>query len=151
MIDASYPPARAVAGRVHAHLEQQFHAARERGEIDLAGPPDLPTIQAIIDAAFWASLRREEGYTPTISLALLPPERAVRPLIFQPSVALAAEALARLAPAVKSSGMHLGVWPARRGAAGTSNPELCVWGVTRTLPALCFVLEVIAPGRATMP
>src|SRR5687768_12794626 len=31
--------------------------------------PDAETIEAVIEAAFWASLRREEGYTPRISLA----------------------------------------------------------------------------------
>ena len=34
--------------------------------------PDADTIEAIIDAAFWASLRREESYVPKISLALAP-------------------------------------------------------------------------------
>lgn len=40
--------------------------ARERGETDLAPEADLEAVEAIIDAAFWASLRREEGYTPTM-------------------------------------------------------------------------------------
>lgn len=114
--------------------------ARERGETDLAPEADLEAVEAIIDAAFWASLRREEGYTPTISLAFLPPDRAVRPLTFEPRLPLAPDALARLAPAVKQSGIHLGVWREDRGGGWS------VWGTTRTLPALCFVLEVIAPG-----
>ena len=114
--------------------------ARERGETDLAPEADLEAVEAIIDAAFWASLRREEGYTPTISLAFLPPDRAVRPLTFEPRLPLAPDALARLAPAVKQSGIHLGVWREDQGGGW------CVWGTTRTLPALCFVLEVIAPG-----
>jgi hypothetical protein len=139
MTEPSYPPARAVASRVCEHIAQQTLMARERGEADLAPEPDLDAVEAIIDAAFWASLRREEGYTPTISLAFLPPGRAVRPMIFEPRLALAPDALARLAPAVKQSGIHLGVWRSEGGS-------LCVWGTTRTLPALCFVLEVIAPG-----
>jgi hypothetical protein len=138
MSEPSYPPARAVASRVRAFIANQTLMARERGETDLAPEADLLAVEAIIDAAFWASLRREEGYTPTISLAFLPPARAVRPLTFEPRLPLAPEALARLAPAVKQSGIHLGVW--REGG------ELCVWGTTRTLPALCLVLEVIAPG-----
>jgi hypothetical protein len=143
MTGPSYPPARAVASRVRAHLAHQALMARERGEMDLAPEADLEAVEAIIDAAFWSSLRREEGYTPTISLAFLPPDRAVRPLTFEPRLTLAPEALARLAPAVKQSGIHLGVW---REGTGTSRGELCVWGTTRMLPALCFVLEVIAPG-----
>jgi sensor domain DACNV-containing protein len=138
MTEPSYPPARAVASRVLGHITHQAHLARERGETDLAPEPDLEAVETIIDVAFWASLRREEGYTPTISLAFLPPDRAVRPLIFEPPVSLAPNALARLAPAVKQSGIHLGVWRERG--------EFCVWGTTRALPALCFVLEVVAPG-----
>jgi hypothetical protein len=138
MADPSYGPARLVASRVRGHIAHQAVLARDRGEVDLAPEPDVEAIESIIDAAFWASLRREEGYTPTISLAFLPPSRAVRPLIFQPPLSLAPDALARLAPAVKQSGIHLGVWREDGG--------LCVWGTTRTLPGLCFVLEVIAPG-----
>jgi hypothetical protein len=138
MSSPSYRPARAIASRVHAHLAQQAAAARERGEAHLAPEAAPDTIEAIIDAAFWASLRREEGYTPTISLAFLPPDAAVRPLTFEPRLPLEPEGLAKLAPAVKQSGIHLGVWP--------EDGELRVWGTTRVLPSLCFVLEVIAPG-----
>jgi hypothetical protein len=151
MTGPSYPPARAAASRVRAHIAHQMILARERGETDLAPEADLEAIEAIIGAAFWASLRREEGYTPTISLAFLPPARAVRPMTFEPRLSLAPETLARLAPAVKQSGIHLGVWRdgGNQGAAAateTQRGELCVWGTTSTLPALCFVLEVIAPG-----
>ena len=41
----------------------------------VAFAPDTQTLEAIIDTAFWASLRREEGYSPKISLAFLPPSR----------------------------------------------------------------------------
>ena len=142
MTGPSYSPARAVAGRVRAHIAHQALMARERGEANLAPEADLEAVEAIIDAAFWASLRREEGYTPTISLAFLPPDQATHPLTFEPRLSLAPDVLARLAPAVKQAGIHLGVWR-EGGAQGT---ELCVWGTTRTLPSLCFVLEVVAPG-----
>ncbi len=89
-------------------------------------------------AAFWASLRREEGRSPRISLALVPPEETVRPLLFHPRLPLAPEALAKLAPAVERPGIHLGIW----GEAG----GLAVWGTTRSVPTACFVLEVVAPG-----
>ena len=46
--------------------------------------------------------------------------------------------LTRVAPAVERPGIHLGVW--RR------QDEFSVWGTTRTIPSLCFVLEVAAPG-----
>ena len=100
--------------------------------------PDAEAIEALIDAGFWASLQREEGYAPEISLAFLPPERAIRPLMFAPPLPLGPRALAQLAPAVERPGIHLGVW--------RQQGELRVWGTTRAIPTSCFVLEVVAPG-----
>lgn len=133
-----YPTARAVAARVQLHFARHIGAERERGRKALASPPDAEVIEAVIDAAFWASLRREEGYSPRISLAFLRPEEAGLPLTFERRLPLSPEALTRLAPAVERPGIHLGVW--------RENHEFYVWGATRTLPALCFVLEVIDPG-----
>src|SRR5437899_12077543 len=92
----AYLPARAVASRVHAHLVHQLELALARGEPDLAVEADPAAIEEMIDAAFWASLRREEGDTPRISLALVSVNTALRPMIFEPRVPLAAEALPRL-------------------------------------------------------
>jgi hypothetical protein len=95
-------------------------------------------MEAVIDAAFWASLRREEGYVPKISLVVLPPERTANPLRFERPLPLTASALSRVAPAVERAGIHLGVW--RDGG------DLCVWGTLRAVPTFTFVLEVSAPG-----
>ena len=99
MTELSYQPARGVAARVHAHIAHQVRLARDRGETDIAPEGDIDAIESIIETAFWASLRREEIYTPTISLALLSPERAFRPLRFEPRLPLAPESLAQLGPA----------------------------------------------------
>jgi hypothetical protein len=130
--------ARAIASRVEAHFARHGAAARERGEDDVATLPDAHAVEAMLDAAFWASLRREEKYSPTISLAFVSPDQVSRPLRFERRLRLLPGSLARLAPAVERPGIHLGVW--RDGEA------LYVWGATRTLPAFCFVLEVVAPG-----
>jgi hypothetical protein len=98
-------------------------------------------VEAIIEAAFWASLRREEGFSPKISLAFLPPDLAGEPLRFAAQLPLTPQGLSRLAPAVERPGIHLGVW--RSPEHGDS---LRVWGTTRAIPKLCFVLEVIEPG-----
>src|ERR1700704_3120007 len=113
MDGATYRGARLAAPRVAEHFARHIEAARPTAVGPVAFAPDQKTLEAIIDAAFWASLRREEGYSPTISLAFLPPDRAVRPLIFEPPLALVPDALARLAPAVKHAGIHLGVWRER--------------------------------------
>src|SRR6185295_13547819 len=98
MAEPAYPPARIVAAKAKAHFARHMAAARARGETGLAVVPEAETIEAVVDAAFWASLRREEGYTPTISLAFLAPEEAPRPLAFLPSLPLTPDGLARLAP-----------------------------------------------------
>jgi len=112
--------------------------ARAQKRPNVAAPPDAETVEAIIDAAFWASLRREEGVLPKISLAYLPPIEAGHALTFAQPLSLRPAALARLAPAVERPGIHLGVWR----EAG----ELTVWGTTRAIPAFGLVVEVIASG-----
>ncbi|MBA3440533.1 MAG: hypothetical protein H0T92_11755 [Pyrinomonadaceae bacterium] len=134
----SYPAARAVAATVQTRFAQFLAAARERGDQEPASQPDAQTVETIIDTAFWASLRREEGFSPKISLAFLPPERAGQPLKFEQPLPLTPANLSRLAPAVERPGIHLGVWH--------DHDQLCVWGATRAIPRLCFVLEVIEPG-----
>ena len=138
MAGPAYPPTRAVSALVQEHFTRHITSTHLQGRHAPPPLPDTPTIEAIIDAAFWGSLRREEGYFPKISLAFLSREQAGQPLTFERPLPLIPVALSRLAPAVERPGIHLGVW--RYG------DELCVWGTTRTVPMLCFVLEVIEPG-----
>jgi hypothetical protein len=140
-----------VAATVEAHFAQHITSARERGEHELAPEPKIKTIEAIIDATFWASLRREEGHSPKISLAFVPPTQVERPLTFERSLPLTPNVLIKLAPAVERPGIHLGVWRESDAASSRGQPpqgagELRVWGATRTVPSFCFVLEVIEPG-----
>lgn len=130
MTQPAYPAARAAAERVHPHF-----ASRLGGSECL---PDTGVIEAIIDVAFWASLRREETWTPRVSLAFAAPSQLDMPLIFERPVPLASQPLTRLGPAVERPGIHLCV--SRR------NGDLEVWGAARHLPQFCFVLEVVAPG-----
>ncbi len=133
----AYPAAKTVAPKVQGYFARQHDEAVARGE-QPASVPDAETLEAIINAAFWASLRREEGYVPRISLALVPPEETDSPLRFERPLPLAPPALTRVAPAVERARIHLGVW--------RHNGELCVWGTTRNVPLLSVVLEVAAPG-----
>jgi hypothetical protein len=136
--ERSYPAARVVAVAVEAQFARHLAAARAQGDERLAPAPDAASIEAIVDAAFWASLRREEDHIPRISLVFLPPEQAGEPLLFERQLPLAPRSLTRLAPAVERPGIHLGVWP--------HEGELKVWGTTRSIPRLCFALEVAEPG-----
>jgi hypothetical protein len=129
MSELAYLPATAVAARLERHFAQQ----------DGVPPPQARAIAQVIDAAFWASLRREEGYAARLSLALLAAEHVGAPLRFERSLPLSPEVLTALAPAVERPGIHLGVWP-------EGGHELRVWGTTHHVPRFCFVLEVAAPG-----
>jgi hypothetical protein len=137
--EPTYQAAQAVAATVELHFARHIASARARGELELASEPNAQTIAAIIDATFWASLRREEGNSPQISLAFLPPEQADQPLMFAEPLALDPRVLTKLAPAVERPGIHLGVWH-------RSDGELFVWGATRVIPSFCFVLENVEPG-----
>jgi hypothetical protein len=134
----TYQAARAVATTVESHFAHHLAAARQRGEQELAPAPEASAIEAIIDAAFWASLRREEGRSPKISLAFLPPAQAGQPLLFERRLELMPSVLTKLGPAVERPGIHLGVW--------CEQDALYVWGATRAIPSVCFVLEVVEPG-----
>ena len=138
MNQPAYPAARIVAPKIFAHFAMHEQKARERGRAVVAPPPDEATIEALIDAAFWASLRREETYIPKISLAFVEPDAATHPMRFDHPLPLVPAALVKVAPAVERPGIHLGVCPGKDG--------LSVWGTVRAIPFLCFVVEVAAPG-----
>ena len=129
-----YPPARIVAQRLQSRLAASASFKNVSAELR----PDAATIEEIISIAFWASLRREEGRAPRISIAFLPPEQSSRPVQFNPPVPLQPDLLARLAPAVEQPGIHIGAW--------SYEGKLFAWGLTRTVPTWCSVLEVAGPG-----
>src|ERR1043166_7574807 len=136
--EPTYRAARTAAKTVEAHFARHFAEASGNGESDLAPAPDACAIETIIDATFWASFRPEEGRFPKISLAFLPPEQAGHPLMFEKRLPVTSDILTKLAPAVERPGVHLGVWH--------EGNELYVWGATRTIPSLGFVLEDVEPG-----
>ena len=130
--------AQTLAEAIAPHFARHVANAPKEDSERLAVPPDASSIAPMVDAAFWASLRREEGYVPTISLAYMPPIVSARAIRFDASLPLRPNVLTKIAPAVERPGVHLAVW--------RFDGELRVWGTTRDLPAFCFVLEVISPG-----
>ena len=124
MSGPAYAVARFVAPTIAQHL--QLHRAA-LPPLDPLQPqrellPDAHAIESIVDAAFWASVRREEGYIPKISLAFLRPLEEIHPLIFEEPLPLEPGALTRLAAAVERPGIHLGVWPASTTVGSPSDP-----------------------------
>lgn len=137
-IKSTYQAASIAAPAIESHFAKLLETAVQLGEKDLAPKPSLKFIETIIDVAFWASLRKEEGNSPKISIAFLTPALAGQPLVFGEPISLNPNVLTKLAPAVEHAGIHLGVWHVEE--------ELYVWGTTRHIPDGCFVLEVIEPG-----
>jgi hypothetical protein len=137
--EPTYLASRIVAPGIERHFAIHLDNAREEGNKKyLATAPQANIIEAVIDAAFWASLLREEGKSPKISIALLQPQESEQPLVFGKRLRLTPRGLTKLAPAVESPGLHLGVWYDEDG--------LYVWGTTVMIPFICFVLEVVEPG-----
>ncbi len=132
MIQPTYAAAQVAAKRIHRHLTTPPVAA------PFAALPDPAALATLIDAAFWTSLRREEGYVPRISLAFAAPAQVDDAIAFGTWLSLEPKDLTKLAAAVERAGLHLGVWE--------HTGELRVWGIARNLPPLCAVLEVILPG-----
>ncbi|OOQ59945.1 putative sensor domain DACNV-containing protein [Mucilaginibacter pedocola] len=136
--EPTYLPARMVAPAIAEHFKKHLCEAQGLEGVSLATAPDSTIIEAVIDIGFWASLRREEGHSPKVSLALLSPEQSEKPLIFGEKLRLTPQNLIKLAPAVEQPGIHLGVWP--------DGDDLMIWGTTHSIPSICFVLEVVEPG-----
>ncbi len=138
----AYPAARAVSPTLHGYFSEKAAKLQSLDE-PIGAVPDAGIIEAIINAAFWTSLRREEGHASKISLAFVSPGQAEYPLIFERSLPLEPAVLTRIAPAVERAGIHLGV---SMGVWSGSEGELSVWGAARGIPKLCLVVEAAAPG-----
>lgn len=135
MMELAYPAARLAARRVHSYFARHQLAS---GGARTAAVPDVADIEAVIDAAFWASLRREEGYIAKMSLATLSQADTTAPIAFEHPLPMTTETLVRVSPAVERPGLHL--------AVARQDGELVIWGTVRAIPASVPVVEVIAQG-----
>ncbi|MFA6275857.1 MAG: putative sensor domain DACNV-containing protein [Pedobacter sp.] len=135
---ATYQAAKLVASKIEVHFAKHLAEANAKGEQDLAPQPPARVIEAILDAAFWSSLRKEEGHSPKISIAFLPPEQAGKPLLFNQKLPLNPNVLTKLAPGVERGGIHIGVWH--------DGYNLHIWGTTLNIPNYCFVVDVSEPA-----
>lgn len=136
--ESTYKAAAAVAEQVVNIFTQHLDEAVAKGETELASVPSAYYIERILDTAFWASLRREEGHSPKVSIAFLSPDQAGLPLRFEHKLTFSPTVLTKLGPGVERPGVHLGVWYDEGG--------LYIWGTTHKIPNYCFVLDVSEPG-----
>jgi hypothetical protein len=137
-MESTYQAAGKVAEQIETHFSKHLAIAAMSGEEDLATVPQAKLIEKMLDVAFWASLRREEGIPTRISLAFLNPCQAGKPLKFAQKLPFDVRVLTKLAPGVERAGVHVGIWH--------ENDSLYIWGTTLKLPNFCFVLDVSEPG-----
>lgn len=138
LFEPKYQAAIEVAHVIEEHFTHHLDMAKKLGAIDLAPIPDAKIIESIINISFWASLRREEGFSPKVSLALFPPELAEGALHYEQPIPLTSDTLTKLAPGVSGSGIHLGIWQ--------NDGSLYIWGTTTSIPPVSFVLQVVEPA-----
>src|SRR6266850_407428 len=80
--------AKNAAKKVHEYFTRHWQQIRETSRETFASIASADAIEAVIDAAFRVSLRREEGSIPRLSFAILAPEDAVQPLVFEEALPL---------------------------------------------------------------
>lgn len=133
----TYAAASAAARRIHQKLARYTTTSGS----PTAMLPEPPVLAALIDAAFWTSLRREEVYVPRISFAFVAPEQLNHPISLAAPLSFEPRDLTKLSGAAERPGVHLCVWPKH-----DEEGKLQVWGIAHKLPPLCVVLEIILPG-----
>ncbi len=132
-----YPAARAVAPMIEAVLSSTCWP-RPRLTMTRRFSRTPPPSKRSIDTAFWASLRREEGYEPE-DLARIPSSQSNGVVAH---VRAAAGALAGRARPPGAGGRAPGDPPGRLARGG----RVAGLGDDPCHPEFCFVLEVVGPG-----
>jgi hypothetical protein len=115
------------------------------GELSPARPdarsmiPTEADLRTLIEGAFWASLRKDEGREVSFVLAYEEPEPSDSAFVLRRPVAFEPVGLARLAPAIHDADARIGAWHDASGA-------LEVWGYT-SVDSGTFELSVLEPGN----
>lgn len=138
LFEPKYQAAVEVAHVIKEHFTHHLDMAEKMGSVNLVSLPAASIIESVINVSFWASLRREEGFSPKVSLALFPPEIAQGALTYEQAIPLTSDTLTKLAPGVSGSGIHLGIWH--------DNDDLYIWGTTTSIPPVSFVLQIVEPA-----
>lgn len=103
--------------------------------------PSSESLKAMVECAFWASLKAEEGRYPRFSMVYAHSRDCPTGLEFGASRVLRTDEVAKLAPSLSRNNARLGV-VRRAGGKG-----LIVWGVTQEYPFGCAEIRVVRPGR----
>lgn len=102
-------------------------------------------IRSLLEEAFWASLRTEEGQCHNFELEYEPQgESGYRdPIVFDTPLPFSSATLAKLAPALHSTQV-IGVWPAE---SAIGKGKLVIWGFAQKVWGSSLSLKTIDPGK----
>jgi len=133
-----------VATNVLLPVRQYINEKRKLSEAQERQSPSAPTsdsLKRMVECAFWASLRPEEGRYPKFSIIYAQEDECADALKFKSPKAFLPEVLAALAPALSRNNSRFAVAKAAR----TNN--IIIWGVAQEYPIGCLEVRVLRPGR----
>lgn len=125
-------------------IVRYFAERRQLSRIEGKRAPSAPSresLKAMVECAFWASLKAEEGRYPRFSMVYAHKRDCPSGLEFGSPRMLRKEEVAKLAPSLSRNNSRLGVVQ----RAGGKGP--IVWGVTQEYPFGCAEIRVVRPGR----
>jgi hypothetical protein len=133
-----FAPESNLIGRIH---DQLVHLANMPIPAAIpAQPISRKQLSNLIETAFWASLRSNEGRSTRVSLAVIAADKYCNALAFAAPISLDESHIAKLAPAVPPEGCL---------AVSGAGDALTIWGFGRNRPG-SFVntttIKILAPG-----
>ena len=112
------------------HLFERLHGMRSTSHNHIPSAPDAPPVflvsvedlTMLINVAFWASFKKEEGRSVTIAVQYAPPDKVDRPCLFQHPLPYTDEHLIRISPVLQGATVECGVWK-------DDADQLVMWGL----------------------
>ena len=111
------------------HLFERLHGVRSTAHNPLPSAPEatpvllvsVEELTTLINVAFWASFKKDEGRAVTIAVQYAPPDKVERPFLLQHPVPYTDEHLIRLSPVLPGATVACGVWK-------DATDQLVIWG-----------------------
>ena len=112
------------------HLCERLHGVRSTSHNHIPAAPEAPPVflvsvedlTTLINVAFWASFKKEEGRSVTIAVQYAPPDKADRPFLLKHPLPYTDEHLIRMSPVLQQSNVECGVWK-------DDTDQLVMWGL----------------------
>ena len=112
------------------HLFERLYGVRSTSRNHIPSDPEatpvflvsVEELTTLINVAFWASFKKEEGRSVPIAVQYAPPDKAESPFLFQHPLPYTDEHLIRISPVLQGSNVECGVWK-------DDTDQLVMWGL----------------------